>query len=261
LNEKRTIRQSLFVVLSIILFLLCSCSSRQSRKKEPGATPAMNPKPRIEPSPTKTRKKKTPIVEESTFPIPSPENTMGILPVGTPILVATSTPMIAGTPSPQDTKGGESMELNLKSEAFTEGEMIPKKYTGDSMDFSPPLSWSQPPEGTKSITIICDDPDAPAGVWVHWVIFNIKPDTTSLPENVPKLLQVMGFVKQGKNSFGKIGYNGPSPPRGKHHRYFFKIYALDKELELPAASTKSEVEKAMEGHILARGQLMGKYKR
>ncbi|MCD4783131.1 MAG: YbhB/YbcL family Raf kinase inhibitor-like protein [Candidatus Eremiobacteraeota bacterium] len=180
------------------------------------------------------------------------------MPVGTPILVATQSPL---SPIDTATPGGKSIDLNLKSEAFMEGMFIPKKFTGDSMDVSPALSWNKPPIGTRSFAIICDDSDATAGVWTHWVIFNIKSDTTSLPENVPKLLQIMGTVKQGANSFGRIGYYGPKPPPGSPHRYLFKIYALDKELALPAASRKVEIEKAMEGHILARGQLMGQYKR
>lgn len=246
------------------MFLLCSCSSHQSRKKDTGVTPAINPKPRIEPSPTKPKIKRTARVEKSPTTIPSPEITMGIMPVGTPIPVATQSPLsVADTATPQETKGGESMvlNLNLKSESFTEGEFIPKKFTDDSADVSPALSWDKPPEGTKSIAIICEDPDAPTGAWVHWVMFNIKPDATSLSENIPKQLQVMGTVKQGTNDFGRIGYNGPKPPPGKPHRYFFKIYALDTELTLPAASRKTEVEKVMESHILAKGQLMGKYKR
>jgi Raf kinase inhibitor-like YbhB/YbcL family protein len=153
------------------------------------------------------------------------------------------------------------IDLKLTSSAFKEGETIPVKYTGEGDDISPPLKWNKPPEGTKSFVIICDDPDAPMGVWDHWVLYNIKPSVTDLSEGVAKEADLPDGSIQGKNSSGKTGYNGPMPPKGKAHRYFFRIYALDTLLKLEAGVNKNSVIKAMEGHILAEGQLMGKYAR
>jgi Raf kinase inhibitor-like YbhB/YbcL family protein len=154
--------------------------------------------------------------------------------------------------------GGKAMKLI--STAFDEGAMIPEKYTCDDIDISPPLNWSSVPEGTKSFAIICDDPDAPMGTWVHWVIYNLPANINELSENVPDLDILPNGVKQGKNDFGKIGYGGPCPPGGTH-RYYFKIYALNEEFNIEAGITKSELLKAIEGHILSEGQLMGRYKR
>jgi len=150
------------------------------------------------------------------------------------------------------------MTIKLTSSAFKEGAMIPAQYSCDGKDISPPLSWSEVPGGTKSFALICDDPDAPIGTWVHWVVYNIPNNVTSLPENVPPNKSVMGNILQGMTDFRRIGYGGPCPPRGTH-RYYFKIYALDTMLNLPAGATKRELLRAMEGHILAEGQLMGKY--
>lgn len=150
--------------------------------------------------------------------------------------------------------------IQLTSIKFKEGEIIPSIYTCDGQDISPPLKWSGVPQNTKSLALICDDPDAPAGTWVHWVVYYIPPTTTELPEGVPTQETALNGIKQGTNDFGNIGYGGPCPPRGTH-RYYFKIYALDTELQLTLSARKSDVEKAMKGHILATGQLMGKYKR
>jgi hypothetical protein len=149
----------------------------------------------------------------------------------------------------------------MKSTAFKEGELIAKKFSCDGKDISPALEWNAPPAGTKSMALICDDQDAPMGTWVHWVIFNISPEKQGLPEAVPPDKFVYGKIKQGKNDFGKMGYGGPCPPPGPAHRYFFKLYALDTELALEPGATKAQVMKAMEGYILAEGQLMGMYKR
>jgi Raf kinase inhibitor-like YbhB/YbcL family protein len=150
--------------------------------------------------------------------------------------------------------------MEIKSSAFKEGALISGKYTCDNIDISPPLEWSQVPDGTKTFALICDDPDAPMGTWVHWVLFNLPGNILELPENVQKLEVLKNGARQGKNDFGKIGYGGPCPPSGTH-RYYFKIYALDEELDFKPGITKKELLKAMEGHILAEGQLMGKYKR
>jgi len=138
--------------------------------------------------------------------------------------------------------------------------MIPARYTCDGKDISPPLNWSEVPEGTQSFALICDDPDAPIGTWVHWVVYNIPDNVTAFPENVPPHKSVMGNILQGMTDFRRIGYGGPCPPRGTH-RYYFKIYALDTMLNLPAGATKRELLRAMEGHILVEGQLMGRYGR
>jgi Raf kinase inhibitor-like YbhB/YbcL family protein len=167
---------------------------------------------------------------------------------------------VAGCQRSQDKKGGASMpSMHLTSTAFAEGAAIPRKYTGDGDDVSPPLKWQQAPQGTKSFALICDDPDAPRGTWVHWVIFNLPADKSELPEGVPA--KGTEGAAQGKNDFGNIGYGGPAPPPGKPHRYFFKIYALDTMLSLKEGATKQQLEKVMEGHTLAQGQLMGKYGR
>jgi len=151
--------------------------------------------------------------------------------------------------------------MRLTSTAFEEGASIPKRYTCDGNDNSPPLHWEGIPAGTKSLALICDDPDAPRGTWVHWVLFNLPANTTELAAGVPTDKVLPSGAKQGTNDSKEIGYGGPCPPKGKPHRYYFKVYALDAELNLPEGSTKQEVEAAMKGHILAQGELMGKYGR
>ncbi len=158
------------------------------------------------------------------------------------------------------TVGDKDMDIKIKSPGFVPGGKIPGKYTCDGMDISPPLAWTSGPGGTKTFALICDDPDAPMGTWVHWVIFNLPPDIIELRENVPPERKLESGAKQGMNDFRKIGYGGPCPPGGIH-RYYFKFYALDTEVNLEAGATKSELLKAMEGHILAEGQLMGRYER
>jgi Raf kinase inhibitor-like YbhB/YbcL family protein len=152
------------------------------------------------------------------------------------------------------------MELNVTSSAFKEGELIPRKYTCDDRNVSPPLTWAAPPPETKTLALICDDPDAPVGTWVHWVLFNVPGSTRELPENVAPAKTLAFGERHGRNSWGNIGYGGPCPPSGTH-RYYFKVYALDTALTLDPGAPKEEVEKAMRGHILAQGQLMGRYRR
>jgi Raf kinase inhibitor-like YbhB/YbcL family protein len=152
------------------------------------------------------------------------------------------------------------MGITMTSSSFTEGGIIPKKYTCDAEDISPDLKWSGVPKEAKSLALICDDPDAPVGTWVHWVLFNIPADVSSLSAGVAPDAVLKNGALQGKNDFRKLGYGGPCPPGGTH-RYFFKIYALDTLLSLESGSTKSQLLVAMKGHILAEGQLMGKYKR
>jgi Raf kinase inhibitor-like YbhB/YbcL family protein len=152
--------------------------------------------------------------------------------------------------------------MQLTSTAFQEGATIPKQYTGDGKDVSPPLWWSGAPSNTQSFALICDDPDAPrAEPWVHWALFDLPADTHELPEGIAAGKMLPGGAKQGKNDFNKIGYGGPAPPRGKQHRYYFKLYALDTAVNLKEGATKQQLEQAMQGHILASGQLMGQYGR
>jgi Raf kinase inhibitor-like YbhB/YbcL family protein len=153
------------------------------------------------------------------------------------------------------------MALELTSSAFQEGQPIPRQHTGDGKDVSPALKWTDPPAGTKSFALVCDDPDAPRKTWIHWVLFNVAAESRELGEGVPAQETLPGGARQGKNDFGKIGYGGPAPPRGKPHRYFFKLYALDTLLDLPAGASKADLVKAMEGHVLGEVQLMGTYAR
>jgi len=151
--------------------------------------------------------------------------------------------------------------MDLKSTAFSPGGMIPAKYSCDGTDVSPPLSWDNAPSGTKSFALICDDPDAPMGTWVHWVFYDIPLTVTSLSEHIETTGTPSSGGRQGLNDFRKIGYGGPCPPSGVH-RYYFKLYALDTILNLPAGTTtKAQLLKAMTGHILTQAQLLGKYKR
>jgi Raf kinase inhibitor-like YbhB/YbcL family protein len=156
--------------------------------------------------------------------------------------------------------GGEKMALQITSSAFSEGGMIPRPYTCDAKDVSPDLTWTGIPEGTQTLVLICDDPDAPMGTWVHWVLFNIPPGESGLPAEISADATLSNGARHGTNDFRRLGYGGPCPPGGTH-RYFFKLYALDTDLDLESGATKAQVEAAMEGHILAEGQLMGKYKR
>jgi len=153
------------------------------------------------------------------------------------------------------------MAFAISSTSFPNGGDIPKKFTCDGADVSPELSWSEPPSGTQAFALIADDPDAPAGTWTHWVLFNIPSSTTSLPEGISKVDELPGGARQGRNDFHKIGYNGPCPPPGKPHRYFFKLSALKATLELKPGASKQEVEQAIQGSTLAKAEWIGKYQR
>jgi hypothetical protein len=159
------------------------------------------------------------------------------------------------------TKEEFAMKPELISPAFKEGESIPTRHTCDGEDVSPPLKWTRVPEGARSVALICDDPDAPAGTWVHWVLYDLPSTVTELPEAIAPSETTPQGAKQGTNDFQRLGYGGPCPPPGKPHRYFFKLYALDTQLDLKPRATKKDVVNAMKGHILAEGQLMGTYKR
>jgi Raf kinase inhibitor-like YbhB/YbcL family protein len=152
------------------------------------------------------------------------------------------------------------MAITITSTVFSEGGMIPQEYTCDGEDSSPPLAWHGVPDGTKSIALICDDPDAPMGTWVHWVLFDIPAHIMELPASIPPEKIIQNGAKHGINDFRKFGYGGPCPPGGTH-RYYFKLYALDTEIDGEPGITKSQLLQAMEGHILAEGQLMGRYSR
>jgi Raf kinase inhibitor-like YbhB/YbcL family protein len=153
------------------------------------------------------------------------------------------------------------MTLSLKSTAFVHEGDMPRNHTCDGADVSPALAWNDPPAGTQSFSLIMDDPDAPAGTWVHWVIYDLPAQAQELREGVPKEKELKDGSRQGRNDFSRLGYGGPCPPRGAAHRYFFKLYALDTRLALQPGSSKADLEKAMKGHILAQAQLMGRYKR
>jgi len=144
--------------------------------------------------------------------------------------------------------------VELKSSAFTHKGKIPSKYTYDGKDVSPPLSIGGIPKKAKSIAVVVDDPDAPMGIFDHWIAWNLSPQQSEIGEGLKA-------PQQGKNDFGELGYRGPCPPPGSPHRYFFKVYALDSVLELPSGARKQELEKAMEGHILDQAELIGLYQR
>lgn len=150
--------------------------------------------------------------------------------------------------------------MQLTSPAFKAGGMIPVEYTCDGPNVSPPLFWTDAPAGTKTFALIADDPDAPGKIWVHWVVWNIPTSTSGLEENLPKTASLPNGAQQGMTDFRQIGYGGPCPPSGTH-RYFFKLYALDIMLDFPSSTTKGGLERAMNGHILAQAELMGKYRR
>jgi Raf kinase inhibitor-like YbhB/YbcL family protein len=157
--------------------------------------------------------------------------------------------------------GIERNTMQLTSTGFTDGAQIPVKYTCDDQNVSPYLKWNGVPASAKSLVLIADDPDAPAGTWTHWVLFDLPPGAGELTENQPPTQYLPSHAKQGLNDFRRLGYGGPCPPPGKPHRYFFKLFALDATLELKPGASKKDVERAMEKHILAQGQLMGTYKR
>lgn len=151
--------------------------------------------------------------------------------------------------------------MELTSTAFKQGAAIPRRYTGDGADISPPLAWSGVPEGTAAFALINDDPDAPMGTWVHWILYDIPGDVRAIEEGVPKQDTVLHGARHGRTDFGRNDYGGPAPPPGKPHRYFFKLYALDSKLNLAPGATKQDVLDAMEGRILAQAELMGTYGR
>ena len=151
--------------------------------------------------------------------------------------------------------------IQLTSAAFVHGSGIPEVYSCDGDDVSPPLEWSGAPVEARSLALVCDDPDAPRGTWVHWVLFNLPKAAVELTEGFPTIPELPSGARQGRNDSGRIGYMGPCPPPGKPHRYFFRIYAIDMLLGLQPGITKAELEAAMDQHILGQGTLMGTYQR
>ena len=171
--------------------------------------------------------------------------------------------LTACSPSPPPTPVATSeadMNFKLTSDAFVNGQSIPAKYTCVGKNISPALTWTEPPSGTQSFSLIVDDPDAPGQTWVHWVLYNIKPDMRTLQEDLPITGKNVdpNAIFVGKNSSGAIAYQGPCPPSGTH-RYYFKLYALDSQISLLPGATKDQVLKEMDGHILAQTELMGTF--
>lgn len=152
-------------------------------------------------------------------------------------------------------------DFKISSPAFNHKEFIPVKFTCDGPNVSPELLWSGAPAGTKSFALICDDPDAPVGTWVHWVIYNIPSDVNRLEEGIPREEKLENGITQGKNDFGYIGYGGPCPPKGNPHRYFFKLYALNMATQFEPGLTKDELLKKIEGHVIQKTEFYGKYQR
>lgn len=149
----------------------------------------------------------------------------------------------------------------LGSSAFETGATIPRKYTCDGENVSPPLHWNRIPFATKSLALIAEDPDAPGGIWSHWVVYDLPPNATTLGENTPKTDSLANGAKQGVNDFQQVGYGGPCPPPGQAHRYFFRLYALDRILELKPKANRQQLLTAIQGHNVGEAELIGLYQR
>jgi hypothetical protein len=156
---------------------------------------------------------------------------------------------------------GVAMAFEITSAAFPAGGPIPRRHTCDGEDVSPPLAWKDAPAKTQSFALVCDDPDAPAGTWVHWVIYGIPASASALAEGVKPTATLEDGSRQGKNDFRRTGWGGPCPPRGTTHRYFFRLWALDRAVELPPGATRADLEQAVAGHTLGKAELMGRYTR
>jgi len=235
----------------------------------PGTGPPAGPGPgAAEPTPGEPSPLEPPPAEPPGAELPGTELPRPGLPAAE-LPPMERSPRLPDTPSetPSTLPADTPARLNVVSTAFQQGKPIPQKYTGDGEDLSPPLSWSGVPAGTEQLALICDDPDAPREEpWVHWVIYSIPPETAGLPEGVPRTERPESPPRalQGRNSWptDNIGYRGPAPPpKDDAHRYFFKLYALDTALSLEPGLTKNELLDAIEGHVLARGQLLGTYDR
>jgi Raf kinase inhibitor-like YbhB/YbcL family protein len=156
---------------------------------------------------------------------------------------------------------GPAMNLELQTNAFTPGSEIPKRFTCSGSDDSPSLSWTSVPNGSRSLALIVDDPDAPSGTFDHWIVYAIPPQSNGLSEGIPKTEELPNGSRQGRNSFGRIGYGGPCPPPGHPHHYRFRLYALDIEVTLPPGANRTQLERVMTDHVLAQAELVGTYRR
>jgi Raf kinase inhibitor-like YbhB/YbcL family protein len=178
---------------------------------------------------------------------------VGMIPVLLlPVLLA----LAPGGPTPK-----KEARMELQIPAFSNGGTIPRAHTADGPDRSPALHWGDPPSGTQAFALIVDDPEAPVGTWVHWVLYDLPGTARSLAEDQPRTADLPGGTHQGKNSWGRLGWNGPSPPPGKPHRYFFRLIALSVPLGLPAGATRGQVDAAVKGKVLAEATWMGTYGR
>lgn len=155
---------------------------------------------------------------------------------------------------------GSKQSLTVQSPAFAHASSIPREYTSDGANISPPLQWNAPPRGTRSQVVLCEDPDAPSGTFTHWVLYGVPPTVTELDAGLPRGATLPGGLRQGVNDFEQTGYGGPRPPRGELHHYHFRVFALDAEIA-PATATRPRVLDAMRGHVLAEGELMGTFRR
>ena len=173
----------------------------------------------------------------------------------------TAAALVAGASALWAQKSSSAAKFELTASSFTSGGNIPRQFTCEGENISPALAWTEPPPGTQSLVLIVDDPDAPSGTFVHWVVYNLPAAARQLPDRIQGKDDLAGGGVQGRNDFGASGYGGPCPPPGKPHRYFFKLYALDSKLSLPPGSRKADVEEAMKGHVLAEARLMGRYRR
>jgi hypothetical protein len=153
------------------------------------------------------------------------------------------------------------MALTLTSPTFESGDPIPAQYTCEGENVSPPLSWRYGPEGTESLALVCEDPDAPGGTFIHWVLYDIPADMDGLPEDVPPDTRLSWGGAQGRNDFGNVGYGGPCPPTGETHRYYFRLYALDESLDLPPGATRHQLVSRIQDHVLEQAELIGRFSR
>lgn len=179
------------------------------------------------------------------------------------LAMAATVALVNSSPARQEAR--KEAEMKLTSSAFREGGAIPRKYTGEGEDLSPPLAWSGVPEGARELALLCDDPDAPRPEpWVHWVLYNIPVSATGLAEGIgaPQAIGKLPGAQLGRNSWGKLGYGGPMPPPGHGpHRYYFKLFALSEPVKLKSAAGKQDLLEAIRGKVLAEAQLMGIYER
>lgn len=250
-------RKKYCIVIAIILISLVMVAGCGGDKTPAPAAPE-EPTPAQE-KPAAPEPEPVPEPEPEPEPIPEPEPEPE--PVTAPEPEPEPTPPPEPEPEPEPTPEPEEIEMTITSSAFQYGEAIPEKYSCEGQDVSPELTWGGVPEGTQSLALILDDPDAPGGTFNHWVIYNIPVGTLELAEAISKTSELSDGTMQGRNSFGSTGYGGPCPPPGLAHHYYFTIYALDITLDLGAGASKTQVLAAMEGHILAQAETMGTYQR